>query len=108
MYHHFLVTQRPNENIVSIIAAWEQHGHLYIQMELCTRGSLSSYLDQRPVELDQLWGILVGLARGIQAIHSVHVAHLDLKPGNIFIDEEWRVKIGDFGMATKVPVVCSP
>jgi len=41
--------------------------------------------------------------QGLQHIHSSGVIHLDLKPANIFVTGEGKLRIGDFGMATRWP-----
>lgn len=43
------------------------------------------------------------LASGLRFIHDANVIHLDLKPANIFLTGEGRLKIGDFGMASVWP-----
>ena len=42
-------------------------------------------------------------SQGLSFIHAAGVIHLDLKPANIFVTEEGRFKIGDFGMASLWP-----
>ena len=42
------------------------------------------------------------LAEGVAYVHQQHVIHRDLKLGNMFLTEDMAVKIGDFGLATRV------
>lgn len=53
------------------------------------------YLDEKRV-----WRLLREIVEGLAYIHQQGIMHRDLKPVNIFIDSEDRVKIGDFGLAT--------
>lgn len=97
------------EYVINLINDWEFDGHLYIMMEFCENGSLDKYLiDNASVnKLDEwrIWKILVEIALGLKYIHSSNILHLDLKPANIFITFEGSLKIGDFGLATKLPLV---
>jgi len=45
---------------------------------------------------------MLGIVSGVQYIHGQKIIHRDLKLGNIFIDGKFMVKIGDFGLATKL------
>lgn len=45
---------------------------------------------------------MLGIVNGVKYIHSQKIIHRDLKLGNIFIDGRFNVKIGDFGLATKL------
>ncbi|KAJ3315686.1 hypothetical protein HDV04_002100 [Boothiomyces sp. JEL0838] len=96
-------------NCVNLKDAWIQYGYIYIQMELCVNGSLSKYLEESCAESalaeDHIWTILYDITKGLAHIHSLGIAHLDIKPANIFITANGRLKIGDFGLACKVPVV---
>ncbi len=60
-----------------------------------------------PLTEDQIWRILGDLTQGLYHIHSKGIAHLDMKPGNIFISENGILKIGDFGLAAVPPIVNS-
>ena len=72
----------------------------YLVMELCTNGSLSSYLAQHgpmtPAE-----AIEVGLAvtSALAAAHEAGILHRDIKPGNILIDAWGTPRLSDFGLA---------
>ncbi|KAJ1535530.1 hypothetical protein HK096_002413 [Nowakowskiella sp. JEL0078] len=87
---------------VRLISAWEQAGFMYMQMELCEGGSLQSYLDKTEEQMDDwnYWKILMEIAKGIEHIHSVNILHLDLKPANILVGNNWNLKISDFGVGT--------
>ena len=45
---------------------------------------------------------MLGIVNGLKYIHSQKILHRDLKLGNIFIDSKFNIKIGDFGLATKL------
>uniref|UniRef100_V5E9S7 Protein kinase n=1 Tax=Kalmanozyma brasiliensis (strain GHG001) TaxID=1365824 RepID=V5E9S7_KALBG len=101
---------KPHPNIVSLFGAWEEEGHLFLQLELCPLGSLAFFLEeygQQVGALDEprLWKILAELSSGVAYIHGHNILHLDLKPANVLITEHGTLKIGDFGMATRWPLV---
>ncbi|KAG6880196.1 hypothetical protein C0992_003860 [Termitomyces sp. T32_za158] len=95
-------------NVLGYIDSWEENDALYIQTELCTSGNLRQFLETfgnayRKLSEDRVWKILVDLSNGLRFVHDAGVIHLDLKPSNIFVTGEGRLKIGDFGMATFFP-----
>ncbi|CDU25856.1 Wee1 Kinase [Sporisorium scitamineum] len=101
---------KPHSSIVSLFGAWEEEGHLLLQLELCPLGSLAFFLEeygQQVGALDEprLWKILAELSSGVAYIHGHNILHLDLKPANVLITEHGTLKIGDFGMATRWPLV---
>ncbi|GAK67829.1 kinase-like protein [Moesziomyces antarcticus] len=101
---------KPHANIVSLFGAWEEEGHLHLQLELCPLGSLAFFLEeygQQVGALDEprLWKMLAELSSGVSYIHAHNILHLDLKPANVLITEHGTLKIGDFGMATRWPLV---
>ncbi|GAA6052183.1 hypothetical protein JCM3770_000784 [Rhodotorula araucariae] len=95
-------------HLISLVDAWEQSGHLFIQTELCPAGNLAWWLEEYGSQHEQLdearvWKILAELTAGVAHIHSRNVLHLDLKPANVFITDKGHLKIGDFGLATRWP-----
>ncbi|KAK4696328.1 mitosis inhibitor protein kinase SWE1, partial [Phenoliferia sp. Uapishka_3] len=103
-----LMSEDPNAHLISLIDAWEQAGHLFIETELCEGGNLSNFLEEygrehEVLEETRVWKILTEVALGVGHLHDRNVIHLDLKPANIFIDKVGHLKIGDFGLSTRWP-----
>ncbi|KAJ8364398.1 hypothetical protein SKAU_G00132290 [Synaphobranchus kaupii] len=89
----------PHPHILGFKAAWEERGHLYIQMELCCT-SLSIHTEAQPHNPEELvaWAYLCDLLSALQHLHSRGMVHLDLKPANVFLTRSGRLKLGDFGL----------
>ena len=79
----------------------EKELSLYIQTAFCPR-TLSDYLknDVKSASVGELWRLTRMMLEGLAHIHSYGILHRDLKPGNIFIDSNGDIRIGDFGLAT--------
>ncbi|KAK0635878.1 hypothetical protein B0T17DRAFT_480897 [Bombardia bombarda] len=96
-----------SDKIIHFLDSWEQNGHLYIQTEYCTEGSLDGFLKSvgQAGRLDdfRIWKILLETSQGLAAIHDAGFIHLDIKPANIFVGFDGYLKIGDFGMAAYWP-----
>ncbi|BGP00036.1 Mitosis inhibitor protein kinase SWE1 [Rhodotorula toruloides] len=104
----FSTEKDASPHLISLVDAWEQSGHLFIQTELCPAGNLAYWLEVYGSEHEQLdesrvWKILAELSAGVAHLHSRNVLHLDLKPANVFITDKGHLKIGDFGLATRWP-----
>ncbi|KAI8384959.1 kinase-like domain-containing protein [Radiomyces spectabilis] len=102
-----LLAVRGSRHCVNLANAWEQDGHLYLQMELCDCGSLETFLSYKAadvIEESLMWNIIYDIASGINDIHQGNIVHLDLKPSNILIDAQGYLKIADFGLSVQWPV----
>ncbi|XP_041333111.1 interferon-induced, double-stranded RNA-activated protein kinase [Pyrgilauda ruficollis] len=78
---------------------------LFIQMEFCEQGTLENWVaktskDQKYHEMAQKK--FLQIVKGVEYIHSKELIHRDLKPQNIFISHDNKIKIGDFGLVTSV------
>lgn len=76
---------------------------LYIQMEWCST-TLQKIIDkssEKRLDENEIWRLVRQILEGLVYIHSQKIIHRDMKPGNIFIDSENNVRIGDFGLATR-------
>ncbi|KAI8360920.1 kinase-like domain-containing protein [Choanephora cucurbitarum] len=95
-----------SKHCVNLLSAWEERGFLYIQLELCSNGSLDQYIQFKngKIEEEIVWKIFYEVVLGLQDIHAAQIVHLDLKPSNILIDDKGTMKISDFGISVQTPV----
>lgn len=72
----------------------------YIVTELCSAGSLDFHVKHNHgTVLKHIHSIAFQLFSGIAYLHSQNVVHCDIKPGNVFVDLNGLIKIGDFGIS---------
>ena len=87
-------------HIVKYNSVFVHKCQVVIEMEFCI-SSLSNVIKKisKPFYIGQVKKIVRSIALGIKFLHDHDIIHRDIKPGNIFIDENCVVKIGDFGSA---------
>ncbi|XP_042459196.1 wee1-like protein kinase isoform X2 [Zingiber officinale] len=88
-----------HENVVGYYTSWFENERLYIQMELCDR-SLSISPGQN-IKREEAFKIIYQMAKALHFMHEKGIAHLDVKPENIYF-KEGIYKLGDFGCATLI------
>ncbi len=87
-------------NIVNIYDVGEDNGLYYIVMELVEGITLKTYIEKKGrLDVKEAVSIAIQVAQGIQTAHSHHIIHRDIKPQNIIISREGKVKVTDFGIA---------
>jgi Tol biopolymer transport system component len=86
-------------NILAIFDVGAESGHAYAVMELLDGESLRERLAQGPLPVRKATDFAIQIARGLAAAHDKGLVHRDLKPDNIFLLRDGRVKILDFGLA---------
>ena len=87
-------------NIVTVYDLGESEGQLYIAMELVEGRDLSDMIALRdPLALERKLDITIEVLTGLQFAHQRGVIHRDVKPSNVRVMPDGRVKIMDFGIA---------
>ncbi len=87
-------------NIVSVYDVGEESGMHYIVMELVEGITLKKYIEKKGrLGVREAVSIAIQMAQGIEAAHKHSIVHRDIKPQNIIISKEGKVKVTDFGIA---------
>ncbi|KAK4798660.1 hypothetical protein SAY86_030986 [Trapa natans] len=97
-----LLSHLHHQNVIKFVAACKMPPLYFIITEYLSEGSLRAYLhklEHKSIPLQKLLAIALDIARGMGYVHSQGVIHRDLKPENILIDENFHLKIADFGIA---------
>jgi len=89
-----------HEGIANVYDYGEEDGSAYLVMELVPGEPLSSVLErEHTLPIDRVLDIVAQTSVALQAAHAAGLVHRDIKPGNLLITPENRVKITDFGIA---------
>ncbi len=87
-------------NIVNVYDVGEENDIHYIVMELIEGITLKKYIERKgKLPVKEAVSIAIQVAQGIEAAHNNHIIHRDIKPQNIIISREGKVKVADFGIA---------
>lgn len=90
-------------NVVNVYDVGEDEGLYYIVMELVEGITLKRFIERKGrLEIKEAVGIAIQIAQGMEAAHENHIIHRDIKPQNIIISRDGKVKVTDFGIAKAV------
>ncbi|CAK8997796.1 unnamed protein product [Durusdinium trenchii] len=94
-----------HEKVVKFYEHFEDAEHVYIMLEVCPNRTLNEFMRRRPpkrlMEPEAIFYVYE-LISALQYLHRRHVIHRDLKLGNLFLDKNMRLKVGDFGLAAQL------
>ncbi len=86
-------------NIVTVYSVEEADGVHFITMELIRGATLSKSVPKGGLDLDTFFSLAISLTEAIDAAHGKGITHRDLKPDNVMIGEDGRLRVLDFGLA---------
>ncbi len=85
--------------IMTIYDIVRERGWLILEL---MQGSLQQKLDGNPIDLEDLRLTLTYILHALHFLHQNNIIHGDVKPGNLLLDKNHRVKLGDFGIARRM------
>ena len=87
-------------NIVNVYDVGEDRGLYYMVMELVDGITLKEYIDRKELlSPNEVISIAIQMCNGIEAAHERQIVHRDIKPHNVIISKDGKVKVTDFGIA---------
>ncbi|TPP64731.1 Serine/threonine-protein kinase PLK4 [Fasciola gigantica] len=90
-------------SILELYTCFEDANYVYLVLEICHNGELQTYIRQNgPVSEDVARHYLKQLISGLVYLHSHNILHRDLTLANLLLTKDMKVKIADFGLATKI------
>ena len=89
-----------HQNIVNVYDVGEENGIYYIIMELVEGITLKRYIEKKQrLSVKESVSIAIQISMGLEAAHNNGIVHRDIKPQNIMISKDGKVKVTDFGIA---------
>jgi non-specific serine/threonine protein kinase len=95
-------------NIVTIYSVEDVEGVPFIAMELVEGKSLTELIPSEGLKLEAIFDLAIPMADAVSAAHERGISHRDLKPGNIMVGSDGRVKVLDFGLAKLLQESAAP
>jgi eukaryotic-like serine/threonine-protein kinase len=90
-------------NVVTVHDIAQENGDPYVVMEYVPGSSLAHLLRTHgPLDVTQAAAVADAVAAALQAAHQAGITHRDVKPGNVLVAEDGRIKLADFGIARNI------
>eukprot|EP00358_Blepharisma_japonicum_P000993 CAMPEP_0202954870 /NCGR_PEP_ID=MMETSP1395-20130829/51201_1 /ASSEMBLY_ACC=CAM_ASM_000871 /TAXON_ID=5961 /ORGANISM="Blepharisma japonicum, Strain Stock R1072" /LENGTH=276 /DNA_ID=CAMNT_0049670745 /DNA_START=1260 /DNA_END=2087 /DNA_ORIENTATION=+ len=90
----------PHENIVKVYGVVDYDKKIGLVLEFCPKGGLNSYIKKSSnIIMEERLNMMYGASLGLEFMHAKEICHFDIKPHNMFLSEDYTVKLADFGMS---------
>jgi serine/threonine protein kinase len=94
------LAQIRHPNVVSVYDAGEADDEVCLVLELVTGANARTWRDAAQHSISEIVHVWKQAAAGVAAVHRAGIVHRDIKPDNVFVSDDRRVLVGDFGLAT--------
>ena len=94
------VAKLDHPNIVTIHEVGEFNGRPFFAMQYIKGKTLQHFCSEETLSVGNIVNIVLQIAEGLSKAHAVGITHRDIKSANIIVDQDFRLKILDFGLAT--------
>jgi eukaryotic-like serine/threonine-protein kinase len=91
----------PNVVVVHDVGTVDRQ--VFVAMELVDGHTLKQWRKERPRSWQEILAVMVPVARGLEAVHAAGIVHRDVKPDNIMVARDGRVRLMDLGLARTDP-----
>ena len=92
-----------HSHVVAFEHNFEDSENVYILLELCQNQTLNEIHNRRKILTElEVQCYIIQLIKALKYLHSHRIIHRDLKLGNLFLNDKMELKVGDFGLATKL------
>ncbi|RZB39127.1 Pkinase and/or POLO box domain containing protein [Asbolus verrucosus] len=92
-----------HKNVVGFYSFFEDNFNIYIVLELCRKRSMMELQKRRKIITEpETRFYMRQILNGVNYLHQRRIIHRDLKLGNLFLNDDLHVKIGDFGLAATI------
>ena len=97
--HHLSTLDHPH--VVKFLHHFEDEENLFLVMEHCSGGNLADFTRSRPLDSVKVFAWAKTLADTLAAVHRQGIVHHDIKPQNLLLTDDGRLKVADFGVANR-------
>lgn len=96
------LAQLSHPNVVQVYDVGEWNGQVFVALEFIHGQTLTTWLSSQPRRWQEILEVFVQAGRGLAAAHAVGLVHRDVKPDNLLMGDDGRVRVADFGLALSV------